>query len=89
MINLGNNQTVTLIEMIRGIEEAMGMRATIDWQPEQPGRRSSDVGERHQGARPSGLRTANAFYERGFGASRSGIEVHRHGLDGMTNQPIR
>jgi UDP-glucuronate 4-epimerase len=37
VINLGNNQTVTLIEMIRGIEEAMGMRATIDWQPEQPG----------------------------------------------------
>jgi UDP-glucuronate 4-epimerase len=37
VINLGNSQTVTLIEMIRGIEEAMGMRATIDWQPEQPG----------------------------------------------------
>jgi UDP-glucuronate 4-epimerase len=37
VINLGNNQTVTLIEMIRGIEEAMGKRATIDWQPEQPG----------------------------------------------------
>jgi DegT/DnrJ/EryC1/StrS aminotransferase family len=37
VINLGNNATVTLLEMIRGIEEAMGMRATIDWQPEQPG----------------------------------------------------
>jgi UDP-glucuronate 4-epimerase len=37
VINLGNNQTVTVIEMIRAIEEAMGMRATIDWQPEQPG----------------------------------------------------
>jgi UDP-glucuronate 4-epimerase len=37
VINLGNNQTVTLIEMIRGIEEAMGKRATIDWHPEQPG----------------------------------------------------
>jgi UDP-glucuronate 4-epimerase len=37
VINLGNNRTVTLIEMIRGIEEAMGKRATIDWQPEQPG----------------------------------------------------
>ena len=37
VINLGNNQTVTLIEMIRGLEEAMGMRATIDRQPEQPG----------------------------------------------------
>ena len=37
VINLGNNHTVTLIEMIREIEEAMGVRATIDWQPEQPG----------------------------------------------------
>jgi UDP-glucuronate 4-epimerase len=37
VINLGNNATVTLIEMIRGIEEALGMRATIDWQPEQAG----------------------------------------------------
>jgi UDP-glucuronate 4-epimerase len=37
VINLGNNQTVTLIEMIRGIEAAMGTRATIDWQSEQPG----------------------------------------------------
>jgi UDP-glucuronate 4-epimerase len=37
VINLGNNATVTLIEMIRGIEEAMGRPATIDWQPEQPG----------------------------------------------------
>jgi UDP-glucuronate 4-epimerase len=37
VINLGNNATVTLIEMIHGIEEALGKRATIDWQPEQPG----------------------------------------------------
>jgi UDP-glucuronate 4-epimerase len=37
VINLGNNATVTLLEMIRGIEEAMGRPATIDWQPEQPG----------------------------------------------------
>jgi UDP-glucuronate 4-epimerase len=37
VINLGNNQTVTLMEVIRGLEEALGARATIDWQPEQPG----------------------------------------------------
>ena len=37
VINLGNNHTVTLIEMIRGLEEALGVRATIDWQPAQPG----------------------------------------------------
>jgi len=28
---------VTLLEMIRALEGALGMRATIDWQPEQPG----------------------------------------------------
>jgi UDP-glucuronate 4-epimerase len=37
VINLGNNATVTLVEMIRGLEDALGKRATIDWQPEQPG----------------------------------------------------
>jgi UDP-glucuronate 4-epimerase len=37
IINLGNNQTVTLLEMIRALEAALGMPATIDWRPEQPG----------------------------------------------------
>jgi UDP-glucuronate 4-epimerase len=37
VINLGNNDTVTLIEMIRSLEQALGVRATIEWRPEQPG----------------------------------------------------
>jgi UDP-glucuronate 4-epimerase len=37
VINLGNNQTITLLEMIRGLEEALGVKATLNWQPEQPG----------------------------------------------------
>jgi UDP-glucuronate 4-epimerase len=37
VINLGNNTTVTLIEMVRGLEGALGVPAEIDWQPEQPG----------------------------------------------------
>jgi UDP-glucuronate 4-epimerase len=37
VINLGNNATVTLLEMIRAIEDALGTRATIEWLPEQPG----------------------------------------------------
>ncbi len=37
VINLGNNQTVTLLEMIRGLEDALGRKARNDWQPEQPG----------------------------------------------------
>jgi UDP-glucuronate 4-epimerase len=37
VINLGNHQTVTLTEMIAGLEGALGVRAIIDRQPEQPG----------------------------------------------------
>jgi len=37
VINLGNNQTVTLTEMIEGLEHALGLRAIIDRQPLQPG----------------------------------------------------
>jgi UDP-glucuronate 4-epimerase len=37
VINLGNNQTVTLAEMIRGLEDALGVRALVERMPEQPG----------------------------------------------------
>ena len=37
VINLGNDQTVTLSEMIATIEEVLGKKAIIDRQPEQPG----------------------------------------------------
>ena len=37
VINLGNDQTVTLSEMIETIEEVVGKKAIIDRQPEQPG----------------------------------------------------
>ncbi len=37
IFNLGNDQTVTLSELIETIESAMDQKATIDRQPEQPG----------------------------------------------------
>ena len=37
IFNLGNDQTITLAEMIKVIEEVLGKTATIDRQPEQPG----------------------------------------------------
>jgi UDP-glucuronate 4-epimerase len=37
VINLGNNQTVSLSEMIEGLERALGMRAEITRLPNQPG----------------------------------------------------
>jgi UDP-glucuronate 4-epimerase len=37
LINLGNDQTVTLSQMIETIEEVAGKEAIVDRQPEQPG----------------------------------------------------
>ena len=37
VINLGNNATISLDEMIRQLEQALGRPAIIDRQPEQPG----------------------------------------------------
>jgi UDP-glucuronate 4-epimerase len=37
VINLGNDQTITLAEMIETIEEVIGKKALIDRLPEQPG----------------------------------------------------
>jgi UDP-glucuronate 4-epimerase len=37
VINLGNNETITLDEMIVGLENALGISATIERLPEQPG----------------------------------------------------
>ena len=37
IINLGNNYTVTLLQLIQSIEEVVGKKAIINQQPEQPG----------------------------------------------------
>lgn len=37
VINLGNNRTVSLMEMIRTLEQALGVRARLDFQPPQAG----------------------------------------------------
>jgi UDP-glucuronate 4-epimerase len=37
VVNLGNNRTVSLVEMIGALEAAMGRQAGIDRHPEQPG----------------------------------------------------
>jgi UDP-glucuronate 4-epimerase len=37
IFNLGGTQTVSLKEMVETIERVVGKRATIDWQPDQPG----------------------------------------------------
>jgi UDP-glucuronate 4-epimerase len=37
VVNLGNNQTITLREMIDGLEEALDVKARLEFLPEQPG----------------------------------------------------
>lgn len=37
LYNLGGTQTISLRELVEAIERASGMRATIEWQPDQPG----------------------------------------------------
>ena len=37
LLNLGNHQQVTLMEMVHTLEESMGTNALINWKPEQPG----------------------------------------------------
>lgn len=37
LLNLGNHQQVTLMEMVHTLEDCMDTRAIINWQPEQPG----------------------------------------------------
>jgi UDP-glucuronate 4-epimerase len=37
VFNLGNNQTVTLNEMVDGLEQALGVRAVIERRRERPG----------------------------------------------------
>lgn len=37
IVNLGNNHTVSLLELVRALEEVLGTAARVEWQPEQPG----------------------------------------------------
>ena len=50
VVNLGNNQTVTLLEMIRGLEQAIGLRRRDRLAAGAARRRAADVGERGEGA---------------------------------------
>lgn len=57
VINIGNNQTISLIEMVRGLEEALCIKAKLQYLPLQSGDvpqtwASSDKAERLLGFRP-------------------------------------
>jgi UDP-glucuronate 4-epimerase len=37
ILNLGNSDTISLIDLVHNIEETLGKKAIIEWQPMQPG----------------------------------------------------
>ncbi|MCD6661039.1 MAG: GDP-mannose 4,6-dehydratase [Lentimicrobium sp.] len=37
ILNLGNSDTISLIDLVRGIEETLNKKAIIEWKPMQPG----------------------------------------------------
>ena len=37
ILNLGNSDTISLIDLVHSIEETLGKKALIEWQPMQPG----------------------------------------------------
>jgi len=63
IINLGNNQTVTLTEMIAGLEAALGVRAIVDRRPEQPGDVPQTWANIDKAARLLGYRPATPYRE--------------------------
>lgn len=75
VINLGASQTVTVKQMIEGLEEALGQKATLDYQPPQPGdvpRTHADVSKARQllNYQPTtpfavGIRRFAEWFERG------------------------
>ena len=61
VINLGNNHTVSLNEMLHGLEEALDVRATIDRRPEQPGDVPQTWANVDKAARLLGYRPASSY----------------------------
>lgn len=63
VINLGNDQTVTLSEMITTIEEVIGKKAIIDRQPEQPGDVPQTWADVQRGNALLGYKPSTSFQE--------------------------
>ena len=84
VINLGNTQTVTLVEMIRGLENALGIRAQIEWLPEQPGDVPQTWASVEKARTLLGYEPRTPFEERGLRctANRSRVEIRGRELLG-------
>jgi len=63
VINLGNNQTVSLLEMVRTLEEALGIKAKLEFFPPQPGDVPQTWADMEKAERLLGFRPKTEFEE--------------------------
>jgi len=78
VINLGNDRTVSLTEMVRALEQVLDRRATIEWLSDQPG----DVPQ-------TWANTEKARRLLGYEPKTSLLEGVRRFADWMTSVPAR
>ncbi len=63
VLNLGNNHTVSVREMIDGLEQTLGVSACIEWLPEQPGDVPQTWADVSKAGRLLGYRPQTSFGE--------------------------
>jgi UDP-glucuronate 4-epimerase len=63
VINLGNGSPVSLLEMVNALEEVMGIKATREFTPTQPGDVTETWADTSKAARLLGYRPAVSFRE--------------------------
>lgn len=63
IINLGNNKTVSLLEMVRALEEVFGVKARLEFLPPQPGDVPSTWANVENARRLLGFRPSTPFGE--------------------------
>ncbi len=62
-INLGNNKTVSLAQLIEDLERVLGKKAIINWMPEQPGDVPATWASTEKAAALLGYEPATAFVD--------------------------
>ena len=80
VINLGNHRTVTLMEMVRALEEVCGRRAQIEFLPEQPGDVPQTFADVSKAKRLLGYEPKTEF--------RAGLEAFLGWLKGRPGAPV-
>lgn len=63
ILNLGNRRSITLMEMIRGLEQALGVTAQLEFLPDQPGDIPHTCASIERAAQVLGYDPRTDFYE--------------------------